>query len=189
MVAVLAKLPADTALELKPVLDVERIKSSFNEEIEAVIPSKPVKVGETWVTEVSRKTSGVNVRVTTHVTLTAVNDVGGHKIAKLEFTGKSAVEAKDGPGVVKVTFDRYDHSGTSEFDITRGWFASYRAESHIKAHAEIGTETNPESIEIEQTHKYASTQTPVNPESAIKPLTKPDASPGIPEGGNAESAK
>jgi len=187
--AILAKLPADSALELKPVLDGERIMALFNEEIETVLPTKPVKIGETWVTEVSRKTSGVNVRVTTHVTLAAVNEVGGHKIAKLKFTGKSEVEAGVGPSVPKVTFERYDQSGTSEFDITRGWFASHTVELHIKARAKINPETNPESIEVEQTYKYASKQTPVNPEAAIKPSTKPETAPVNVQSEKVESAK
>jgi hypothetical protein len=159
--AIVAKLPAGGGqAAVKQFLSDDRIKEQYNVATAQILPTKPVNIGDTWETEISHKMSAVEVKIKSQVKLVGVDDRDGHKIAKLEFSGKGKLEAAVAAGAPKLNFDQLDQSGTAEFDLTRGWLTSQIVDQRTKGDMKItGPGNTPIALKIEQTVKGSTTLT------------------------------
>ena len=125
--AIEAKIRAQSGQGAGPpqlLLSADGIKELYNSPLDQFLPRTPVRIGDTWESEISRKYPAPAAKIKNKVKLVDVEERNGHRIAKLEFTG--AVSMEDdlafGGGVGKIKFDRCEQDGTAEFDLTRGWW-------------------------------------------------------------------
>jgi hypothetical protein len=165
--AILAKIPAGVGqTAIKQFLSDERIKDQFSAGIEQILPKKPVNIGDTWDTEVTHKVSAVEVKIKCQVKLVSVDEVEGHKIAKLEFTGKGSLEAAAAAGAPKFNVDQFDQTGKAEFDLTRGFITLQKLDQHMIGNVKLGAAANAPTMKIDQVVKVTSTVTSGKPDEA-----------------------
>lgn len=161
------KLPAGVGqTAIKQFLSDDRIKDQFNSGIEQILPTKPVSVGDTWETDISHKVSAVEVKIKSEVKFVGLDEVDGHKLAKLEFTGKGKLEVAGAAGTPKFNVQQFDQNGTAEFDLTRGWISLQKVDQHMVGDVNLNIGPNPASMKIDQAVKVTSTLTPAKPEEA-----------------------
>jgi hypothetical protein len=167
--AIVAKLPAGAGqAAIKQFLNEDRIKEQYNVAAAQVMPTKPVSIGDTWETDVSHNLSAVEVKIKSQVKFVGIDEREGHKIAKLEFSGKGTLQGALAPGAPKMNFDQLGQTGTAEFDLTRGWLTSQIVDQHMKGDMKLNIGANPVSMKIDQTVKATTTLTAAKPETAKK---------------------
>ncbi len=172
--AIVAKVPAGGGqAAVKQFLSDDRIKDQYNVAIAQILPTKPVNIGDSWETEISHKMSAVEVKIKSQVKLVGIDERDGHKIAKLEFTGKGKLEAAIAAGAPKLNFDQLDQSGTAEFDLTRGWLTSQTVDQRSKGDVKItGPGNTPIALKIEQWVKGTTTLTTAKADATKAEPTK-----------------
>jgi hypothetical protein len=172
MVAKFPQGPQRAAVE--QFLNDERIKDTINLMTGLLLPSKPVNVGDTWDTDVSCKFATLNVMLKSRVTLVSIDERDGHKIAKLEFTGKGKLDAAPGAGAPKMNVEQFDQDGKAEFDLTRGWITSQVIDQHLKGDVSVNVNgPKPFTTKFEMTMKGTSTITAEKPEAATSAKQDP----------------
>lgn len=158
--AILAKLPPGAGQVIKALLNEDRIKDEFNSGVQQLLPDKPVSVGDSWKTEITHQIGKTAVKIKSDVTLKSIENRDGHKIAKLEFTGKGDFDTSGLPGAARLSFDNLDQTGTAEFDLTRGWLTSQVVDQTMKGNMQLHLGDKTVKMNLDQSIKAKTIMAP-----------------------------
>ena len=122
----------------------------------AYLPSKPIKIGETWNTTYTQSSGGIGFTVATEYKLTAIKDkkaeVSGN--ATLEPAGTAPMEMNG----AKISYDVRGLSKSTLFvDVTTGWLQRGSVKSHMKGNMNVSMNGNDMVIPVEIDNNSEST--------------------------------
>jgi Family of unknown function (DUF6263) len=135
---------------LKQTMNEDQLKQTMNAAFAEAVPSKPVDIGDTWESNVTQNTGGMAVKMKAENKLVAIDDQGGHKVAKIEFTGDGKIEGAPA-GLSKLKADQLTQKGTRYFDIDRGAFTETEMDQTLKGSMTVPTPNGDTAIKLEQT--------------------------------------
>lgn len=135
---------------LKQTMNEDQLKQTMNAAFAEAIPPKPVDKGDTWESNVTQNTGGMAVKMKAENKLVDIEEKGGHKIAKIEFTGEGKIEGAPG-GLSKLKADQLTQKGTRYFDIDRGAFTETDMEQTLKGSMTVPTPNGDTAIKLDQT--------------------------------------
>jgi hypothetical protein len=145
---------------LKQTMNEEQLKQTMNAAFAEAVPKKPVDKGDTWESNVTQNTGGMAVKMKAENKLVDIEDKGGHKVAKIEFTGEGKIEGAPAGPLSKLKADQLTQKGTRYFDIDRGAFTETDMDQTLKGSMTIPTPNGDTAIKLEQT---------VNAKMSLKP--------------------
>jgi Family of unknown function (DUF6263) len=134
---------------LKQMMSEDQIKQMFNSGMAETLPGKPVDIGDIWESNVSANVNGMAMKMKSENKLVGVEEQGGHKIAKIEFSGDGKLEgaAAGGP---KVKMDTMTQKGTKLFDLDRGTFSQTDMEQTMKGSMTVPTPNGDVALKMDQ---------------------------------------
>jgi hypothetical protein len=135
---------------LKQAMSEDQIKQTFNVGFAETLPGKPVDIGDTWESNLSQTVNGMAMKMKSENKLVAVEDQGGHKIAKIEFSGDGKLEGAPAGGP-KVKMDQLTQKGTKLFDLDRGTFTQTDTEQKMKGSMTVPTAKGDVALKMDQT--------------------------------------
>jgi Family of unknown function (DUF6263) len=145
---------------LKQMMSEEQIKQTFNSGFAETLPGKPVDIGDTWESNVSQNVNGMAMKMKSENKLVAVEEQGGHKIAKIEFSGDGKLEGAPAGGP-KVKMDQMTQKGTKLFDLDRGTFSQTDMEQKMKGSMTVPTPNGDVALKMDQSLNAKITMKPV----------------------------
>ena len=135
---------------LKQAMNEDQIKQTFNSGFAEALPGKAIEIGDTWESNVSQNVGGMAMKMKSQNKLVAVEEQGGHKIAKIEFTGDGKLEGAPAGGP-KLKLDQLKQKGTKLFDLDRGAFSQADTEQSMKGSMSIPGPNGDISMKMDQT--------------------------------------
>ncbi|MEY4177179.1 MAG: hypothetical protein RLY70_753 [Planctomycetota bacterium] len=122
---------------LKALLDPELLKKQAQEELDRV-PSRPLKAGETWELEETRRLDGgQSLTFTRRYCYVGETEQDGTKLHRIDVTASKVVLAIEGGGAVAIRLVKSDlkpvkSSGTLLVDPATGWVVAEKHSTQIK---------------------------------------------------------
>jgi hypothetical protein len=150
---------------LKQTMNEDQLKQTVNAAFAEAIPSKPVDIGDTWESNVTQNTGGMAIKMKAENKLVAIDEKGGHKIAKIEFTGDGKLEGAPA-GAPKLKADQLTQKGTRYFDIDRGAFTEMDTDQTLKGSMTVPTPNGDTAIKLDQTMSAKMTLKPAEAKPA-----------------------
>lgn len=107
---------------LKQMLSDQSVREMWGMMFGGIIPSHPVRVGDTWATSKNFGQAPLRVGMKLKMTLKDLEKRGGHQMAKIPISGTGSLDmAGILPAQVKLKMDSISISGVTYFDLDRGW--------------------------------------------------------------------
>ncbi|HKD35348.1 MAG TPA: DUF6263 family protein, partial [Pirellulales bacterium] len=143
-------------------MNEDHLKQTINGAFADAIPSKPVDIGDSWQSSVTQNImGGMAIKMTAENKLAAVEDKGGHKIAKIEFNGVGKIEGA-AAGAPKLKADEITQKGNRYFDIDRGAFTEMKEDQTLKGSMTLQTPNGETTIKIDKTTSAKMTLKPAD---------------------------